>query len=62
MDRQITPGWYRHPKLGLIKVFQSNVKGWVYQCYSESGARALSMEKPVDPWTWALCYPARVEE
>lgn len=55
MDGQITAGWYRHPKLGLIKVFENDKRAWVYQCYSESGTRALSKEKSVDNWTWALC-------
>lgn len=55
MDGQITAGWYRHPKLGLIKIFESDKRSWVYQCYSESGKRALSKEKDMDNWTWALC-------
>lgn len=62
MDGQIIPGWYRHPKLGLIKVFESNARGWVYQCYSESGTRALSMEKSLDTWTWALCERASMQD
>lgn len=55
MDGQITAGWYRHPKLGLIKIFENDKRSWVYQCYSESGTRALSKEKNMDNWTWALC-------
>jgi hypothetical protein len=58
MDGQITAGWYRHPKLGLIKIFDNAKRNWVYQCYSESGMRALSKEKEIDQWTWALCDPA----
>lgn len=58
MDGQITAGWYRHPNLGLIKIFENDKRAWVYQCYSESGARALSKEKPMDSWTWALCVSA----
>lgn len=55
MDGQITAGWFRHPKLELIKVFENDKQTWVYQCYSESGKRALSKEKALDSWTWALC-------
>lgn len=55
MDGQIIPGWFRHPKLGLIKVFANENQEWVYQCFSDSGTRALSKEKTVDSWTWALC-------
>jgi hypothetical protein len=55
MDGQIKPGWYRHPKLGLIKVFTNANQEWVYQCYSDSGTRALSTEKSIDNWTWVLC-------
>jgi len=55
MDGQINPGFYRHPKLGLIKVFANEKQDWVYQCYSDSGSRALSTEKLIDNWTWALC-------
>lgn len=62
MDGQIIAGWYRHPKLGLIKIFERNNRAWVYQCYSDSGARALSMEKSMDAWTWALCDPAPMKE
>ena len=58
MDGQITAGWYRHPKLGLIKIFENDKRSWVYQCYSESGTRALSKEKSMDSWTWALCAHA----
>ena len=58
MDGQITAGWYRHPKLGLIKIFENDKRAWVYQCYSESGTRALSKEKAMDTWTWALCDAA----
>ena len=57
MDGQISPGWYRHPKLGLIKVFMNENQDWVYQCYSDSGSRVLSKEKSIDSWTWALCAP-----
>lgn len=63
MEGQIIDGWYRHPKLGLIKIFENiNKKAWVYQCYSDSGARALSLEKPLDAWTWALCEHAMMKD
>ena len=55
MDGQVKPGWYRHPNLGLIQVYVNVNQEWVYRCYSESGTRALSTEKPIDTWTWALC-------
>ena len=58
MDGQVTTGWYRHPKLGLIKIFVNEKREWVYQCFSESRARALSREKEMDNWTWALCKSA----
>lgn len=57
MDGQIYEGWYRHPKHGLIKIFANDKSTWVYQCYSASGTRALSKERIVDSWTWALCEP-----
>ncbi len=57
MDGQIIEGWYRHPSSGLIKVFLNSSESWVYQCYSDNGARALSREKQMDSWTWALCQP-----
>jgi len=62
MDGQVTAGWYRHPKLGLIKIFENKNRLWVYQCFSESRARALSLEKEMDKWTWALCEPVRDTE
>jgi len=55
MDGQIVAGWYRHPQQGLIKIYLDESSSWSYQCYSESGARALSLKKPLDQWTWALC-------
>lgn len=55
MDGQIASGWYRHPKHGLIKIFMTEKNEWVYQCFSDSGTRALSKLKTLDSWTWALC-------
>ena len=53
MEGGYQEGWYVHPSLGLIKVTHTN-RQWVYLWYTEGGAKALSMERPVDPWTWAL--------
>lgn len=58
MDGQVTAGWFQHPKLGTINIYESNRRTWVYKCYSESGTRPLSTEKELDTWTWALCIPA----
>ena len=55
MDGTMTEGWYRHPQLGLIRVLTNSNQEWVYICYSDSGSRVLSKEKPLDSWTWALC-------
>lgn len=60
MDGAYEAGWYYHPQIGLIKIHESGDKGWVYVCYSESGQTALSREKPLDAWTWALCMPKDV--
>lgn len=56
MDGAVTPGWYDHPQLGLIKIFQKNHE-WVYVCYSHNGEKALSRPKPIDQWLWALSKP-----
>ena len=58
MEGKIIAGWYQHPKLGLTKIFENDQQMWVYQCFSDSGQRALSREKEIDSWTWALCTPA----
>lgn len=60
MEGKITGGWYQHPKLGRIKIYENDKREWVYQCYSESGQRALSKEKNLDAWVWALCFPAPI--
>jgi len=53
MEGPYAVGWYRHPSLGLIRVFVE--KGvWLYRCYSESGDRVLSRDKTLDSWTWAF--------
>lgn len=56
MDGQYIPGWYIHPNLGLIKIYQRDAT-WVYQCYTKSGSKPVSRERPLDQWTWALSEP-----
>ncbi len=51
-------GWYEHPTLGIIKVFKNN-NLWAYQCYTNNQKKALSRERAMDPWVWALCETAR---
>ncbi|MFH1019257.1 MAG: hypothetical protein V1782_01395 [Pseudomonadota bacterium] len=53
MDGTYSEGWFTHPNHGLIRVFNKGGE-WVYQCYSQSGQKALSKERPLDSWTWAL--------
>jgi len=53
MDGAVTPGWYDHPQLGLIKIFRKDNQ-WVYVCYTKNGDKALSRPRGVDPWLWAL--------
>ena len=53
MDGQFKPGWYIHPNLALIKIFQKGPR-WVYQCYTKNGQKAVSKERELDTWTWAL--------
>ncbi len=55
MDGQFAEGWYKHPQLGLLKIFMDKTKSWVYQCYTSNGAKPLSKEKDLDQWTWVLC-------
>jgi len=57
MDGTFTEGWFTHPSQGLIRVF---LKGgeWVFQCYTKNGQKALSKERPLDSWTWALSESA----
>lgn len=57
MDGTFTEGWFNHPNLGLIKIYLSS-GDWVYQCYTKNGQKALSKERPLDSWTWALSEPA----
>ena len=54
MQGNYESGWYDHPSLGLIKVYPSSGSGWVYRCYTQRGDKALSKERPLDQWTWAL--------
>lgn len=60
MDGSYKEGWYSHPSLGLIKIFLSS-QNWVFQCYTQNGQKALSRERPLDGWTWALSEPADLE-
>lgn len=57
MDGTYEQGWYTHPNEGLIRVSQKDGE-WVYRCYSVNGQRALSKERPLDSWTWALSQRA----
>jgi len=61
MDGKFQDGWYQHPQLELIRIFQSG-DSWVYQCYSKNGSRALSKERDLDAWTWALSQPTEIDE
>lgn len=55
MDGTYSEGWFTHPNHGLIRIFFKSGEGeWVYQCYSQNGQKALSKERPLDSWTWAL--------
>lgn len=58
MHGEFQEGWYNHPTLGVIKIFR-NGDSWVYQCYTNNKKKVLSKERPLDPWTWALCEPSR---
>lgn len=60
MEGNYRAGWFNHPTLDLIKVFMSN-RDWVYQCYTKNGQKAVSKEKTLDPWTWALAEAAYVD-
>ncbi|ADH85063.1 hypothetical protein [Desulfurivibrio alkaliphilus] len=57
MEGTFQEGWYTHPTLGLIRVFTSGSE-WVYVCYTSNGRKALSRERPLDGWTWALSEPS----
>lgn len=61
MDGSYTEGWYNHPNMGLIKIYVSG-QAWVFQCYTQSAQKALSKERPLDGWTWALSEPADVDK
>ncbi|MBU0730863.1 MAG: hypothetical protein KKA70_14090 [Proteobacteria bacterium] len=61
MDGTFQEGMYTHPNLGLIKILFKN-NNWVYQCYTKSGDKPLSKERPLDQWTWALSEAASEEE
>lgn len=57
MDGTFTEGWFTHPNHGLIRVFSKN-GGWLYQCYTKNGQKALSKERLLDQWVWALSEAA----
>ena len=57
MDGTFIEGWFNHPNLGLIKIYLTG-GDWVYQCYTKNGQKAVSKERPLDSWTWALSEPA----
>ncbi|MBW1792479.1 MAG: hypothetical protein JRJ14_09545 [Deltaproteobacteria bacterium] len=57
MEGPVKEGFYTHPNSGVIKIFQKENGSWVYQCYTQSGQKAISREKSLDTWTWALCEP-----
>ncbi|OGR07696.1 MAG: hypothetical protein A2511_00640 [Deltaproteobacteria bacterium RIFOXYD12_FULL_50_9] len=59
MDGSFQEGWYKHPTLGLIKIFQKNYT-WVYMCYASNGQKPLSKDRPLDQWTWALSEPEEI--
>lgn len=61
MEGSYKEGWYHHPSLGLIRVFVSG-SDWVYVCYTRNGKKALSKERTIDGWTWALSEPAHASE
>ncbi|MGM0680732.1 MAG: hypothetical protein ACQES8_00695 [Thermodesulfobacteriota bacterium] len=58
MHGEFQEGWYKHPSLGIVKIFR-NGDNWVYQCYTTNQKKALSHERPLDTWTWALCEGVR---
>ena len=60
MDGSFSEGWFNHPNLGLIRIYTKGAE-WVYQCYTKNGKRALSKERPLDGWTWALSEPSEME-
>lgn len=57
MDGAFSEGWFQHPNLGLIKIHKTSAQSWVYVCYTSSGSKAVSKERPLDAWTWTLCQP-----
>jgi len=62
MDGLMTQGWYDHPQLGLIKIFENKKNNWVFVCYSKKGTRILSKERALDQWTWALCESSQRDD
>ena len=60
MEGNYHSGWFKHPTLDLIKIFDSNNE-WVYQCYTKNGKKPVSKEKTIDSWTWTLAEPADLD-
>ncbi len=54
MEGNYKEGWYKHPSLGLIKVFLGKGSIWVFQCYTQNGSKTVSRIRDLDQWTWAL--------
>jgi len=57
MEGSVKEGLYNHPSQGVIKIFQDKSGSWVYQCYTKNGQKAISREKSLDSWIWALSEP-----
>ena len=57
MEGPVKEGFYNHPNNGVIRIFQKENGNWVYQCYTQNAQKAISREKSLDNWTWALSEP-----
>ena len=57
MEGPVKEGLYNHPSQGVIKIFHKENESWVFQCYTKNGQKAISREKSLDTWTWALSEP-----
>ncbi len=61
MDGAYSEGWFQHPNFGLLKIHKNSGQTWVYECYTTSGSKAVSKERPLDLWIWTLCQPDKTE-